>query len=138
MVQIRVGYKQWGVPRDRREGGREIDSPAKRNYSFCADMPFLSSLPLNSYLPLEAHSNSHGSSSPEYSHKWVLSCICNGEAKEGAHVWGWGQAGRGWGLTSEEGAESTGQSRRRELVLALLLGADDFPGRWGQGGQGPR
>ena len=28
----------------------------------------------------------------------------------------------------EEGAEFLGQSSRRELVFALLLGADDFPG----------
>lgn len=33
----------------------------------------------------------------------------------------------------EEGSEFTGQSGWRELVFALLLGADDFPG--GGGGE---
>lgn len=46
----------------------------------------------------------------------------------------WGPPkGQGRGLTSEKGAEFTGQSRWRELVLALLLGTDDFPG--GGGGE---
>lgn len=39
----------------------------------------------------------------------------------------------GWSLTLEEGSEFTGQSSRGELVFALLLGADDFPG--GGGGE---
>lgn len=36
----------------------------------------------------------------------------------------------------EEGAEFTGQSGRRELVFALLLGTDDFPGGGGGVGRG--
>lgn len=55
--------------------------------------------------------------------------------------WHWGTTGRGpkfggrtgWSLTLEEGSKFTGQSSRRELVFALLLGADDFPG--GGGGE---
>lgn len=39
----------------------------------------------------------------------------------------------GWGLTLEEGSKFTGQGGRRELVFALLLGADGFPG--GGGGE---
>ena len=48
----------------------------------------------------------------------------------------WSRVGWGWGLTSEKGAEFRGQSSWRELVFALLLGADDFPGGgrgWGRG-----
>lgn len=45
----------------------------------------------------------------------------------------WSGVGWGWGLTSEKGAEFRGQSSWRELVFALLLGADDFPGGAGMG-----
>lgn len=48
-----------------------------------------------------------------------------------------GKSGRS--LTLEEGSEFTGQGGWRELVFALLLGTDDFPGggggeSWGEAG----
>lgn len=48
----------------------------------------------------------------------------------------WGLGKSGWSLTLEEGSKFTGQGGRRELVFALLLGADDFPGGGGGGGVG--
>ena len=45
----------------------------------------------------------------------------------------WSGVGWGWGLTLDKGAEFRGQSSWRELVLALLLGTDDFPGGAGMG-----
>lgn len=65
MVQIRVGYSDWGGTQEigEKEEGK-LTPPENRSYSFCPDMLSLSSLPLNSYSPLEAPSNSHGSPSP--------------------------------------------------------------------------
>ena len=51
------GTSHWGDPGDRRSREANQFPPQKRKDSFCTDMPFFSTLPLNSHFPTEAHSH---------------------------------------------------------------------------------